>query len=111
MSKTNHVQLIGRIGQKPELITTNTGKLVCSFSLATSDSYKNDKGDKVEQTEWHNIVAFGKVAELITKYLEKGSRLLLQGKLQTRQYQTKEGENKYRTEIIADEVLFLDNKS
>lgn len=110
MSKTNQVQLIGRIGQKPEIITTNTGKIVSSFSMATTENYKNDKGEKVETTDWHNIVAFGKLAQLIEQYLTKGSKLLIHGRLQTRQYQTKEGDNRYRTEIIVEDVLFLDNK-
>ena len=111
MSKTNQVQLIGNLGQQPSLITSDTGKLLTSFSMATKDHYKNDKGEKVESTEWHNIVVFGKLAQIICNHTQKGSKVLIQGKLQTRQYQTKEGENKYRTEIIANEVLFLDNKT
>lgn len=111
MSKTNQVQLIGRIGQKPELITTENGKIVSSFSMATTETFKNDKGEKMETTDWHNVVLFGKLAELVCKYLSKGSRLMVQGKLQTRNYTTKEGDSKYRTEVIVNEVLFLDNKT
>jgi single-strand DNA-binding protein len=111
MSKTNQVQLIGRIGQEPQLITTEGGKMVSSFSMATKEVFKNEKGEKQEHTDWHNVVVFGKLAQLVVQYLKKGSQLMVQGKLQTRNYQTKEGESKYRTEIIVNDVLFLDNKT
>lgn len=110
MSKTNHVRLVGRIGQQPKLITADSGKYVLSFSMATDGSYKDKSGVKQERTEWHNVTAFGSVAELINKYLNKGSMLMVLGYLRTRQYKANDGTDRYATEIIVEEVLFLDTK-
>jgi single-strand DNA-binding protein len=110
MSKTNHVRLIGRIGQQPKLINSDNGTVLLSFSVATDGSYKDKQGVKQERTEWHNVTAFGNVAELINKFLNKGSKLMVLGYLRTRQYNDQAGVAKYTTEIIVEEVLFLDDK-
>lgn len=109
MSKTNQVQLIGNIGQTPKVINTNSTTSIASFSLATNDTYKDSFGNKQQKTEWHNIIAFNKLAELIAEHTKQGTKLMVSGKLQTRQYTNKDGINKYITEIVASDVLFLDN--
>lgn len=105
----NNVQLIGRLGNDPELRTFDSGKKMTSFSLATNETYYNNKGEKVEDTQWHNIVAWGKKAETIESYLKKGSEIAIQGKLVNRKYE-KEGVTKYITEINLNEMLMLDKK-
>ena len=90
----------------PEIKTLKSGRKVASFSLATNDFYYNDNGEKVEETEWHNIVAWGKKCDTIENYLNKGSEVALQGKLQTRSYE-KDGEKKYITEIVMNEMLMM----
>lgn len=107
MSKTNKVQLIGNVGQKPKLVGNSTENSVLVFSVATHETYKNKEGIKEKRTEWHNIVAFGRVAGLIQQYVEQGSHLMIEGRLQTRNYIDKEGVSRYATEIICEEVLFL----
>ena len=86
------------------------GKKLAKFAIATNQSYKNAQGEKVTDTQWHNVVAWNKTAEIIEKYLSKGKEVALEGKLSTRSYQTKEGEKKYITEIICDELLMLGGK-
>lgn len=108
MSKTNQVQLIGNIGSTPKLVPTSNNSNVLSFSFATHDYFKDEAGNKNNKTEWHNVVAFGNVANLINQYTSQGSYMLIQGRLQTRQYQDKSGNNRYTTEIIAEEIIFLD---
>jgi len=103
----NHVQLIGHVGKDPEIKTFESGKKLASFSLATNESYYNDKGDKVEQTEWHNLVAWGKTADIIEKLVAKGKEMLIQGKLTTRSYDDKEGNKRYVTEVVVSEILLL----
>jgi single-strand DNA-binding protein len=103
----NTVQLIGHTGMDPEIKTFEGGKKVASISLATNESYKNDKGEKVEQTEWHRVVAWGKVAEIIEKYVTKGKEIVVQGKLTYRSYEDKNGEKRYITEIVANDILLL----
>lgn len=110
MSKTNHVRLIGFLGANPKLVGNNEKSSVLSVSLATHDSHKNEHGERITKTEWHNIIAFGKVADLINTHTSKGSQVMIIGRLQTRQYLTKENDNRYVTEIICEEILFLGEK-
>jgi single-strand DNA-binding protein len=110
MSKTNSVRLIGHLGQDPKLVSNGENSSVVSFSLATNETYKDAQGNKATRTEWHNIVAFGRVANLIIQYCKRGEFIMLNGRLQTRQYTNKEGQQRYVTEIIAEEILFLGGK-
>ncbi len=103
----NSVKLIGRIGQDPEVRTFDKGKKVARFALATSEAYTGKDGNKQEQTQWHNIVAFGKVADIVEKYLQKGTEMAMEGKLINRSYIDKEGNKKYITEVQVNEVLLL----
>lgn len=102
----NKVQLIGHVGQDPEIKNFEKGKLA-SLSIATNEVYKNDKGEKVKETQWHRAVAWGKNAELIEKYVTKGKELALEGKLVHRNYDDKNGEKRYVTEVVVNEVLLL----
>ncbi len=106
----NKVQLIGNLGNNPEIITLDSGKKLAKFSIATNESYKNSSGEKVTDTQWHNVVAWNKTAEIIERYLEKGNEVAIEGKLTSRSYETKEGEKKYITEVVANEVLMLGGK-
>ncbi|MBO3698323.1 single-stranded DNA-binding protein [Roseivirga sp. E12] len=106
----NRVQLIGRLGQNPETKTLTSGKSLTTFSIATTDSYRNSDGDKVEETQWHNIVAWGKVGEIAAEYLTKGQEVALEGKLTHRSYESKEGDKRYVTEINLNELLMLGSK-
>jgi len=104
----NRALLIGRLGKDPELTYTQGGTARCRFSLATSESYKDQAGEWQERTEWHNVVAWGKQAESAGKYLTKGSQACIDGKIQTRSWEDqKTGEKKYMTEINAQRVIFL----
>jgi len=103
----NKVQLIGNVGQDPEIIVLDSGKKVTRFSLATNEYYKNGKGEKVQNTDWHNMVAWGKIAEIIEKYASKGKEIAVEGKLTSRSYEDKEGEKRYVTEVVINEVLLL----
>ncbi|MDT7828614.1 single-stranded DNA-binding protein [Pricia sp. S334] len=103
----NRVQLIGNLGQDPEIMDLENGSKLAKFSIATSDYYKNAKGEKVEDTQWHNIVAWGKTAEIVESYLTKGKQVAIEGKLMHRTYETKEGEKRYFTEIKCNELLML----
>ena len=105
----NKVQLIGNLGNAPEIITLESGKKLAKFSLATNENYKNAKGEKVTDTQWHNIVAWNKTADIIEKYLEKGNEVAIEGKLTSRSYETKEGDKRYVTEIVCNELLMLGN--
>ena len=106
----NKVQLIGNLGNDPEIITLESGKKLAKFSLATNESYKDASGEKQTKTDWHNLVAWGKTADIIEKYITKGKEIAIEGKLSTRSYETKEGENRYVTEVIVNELLMLGNK-
>ncbi|ARV16907.1 single-stranded DNA-binding protein [Polaribacter sp. SA4-12] len=106
----NRVQLIGNLGNNPEIITLESGNKLAKFSIATNESYKNAQGEKVTDTQWHNVVAWNKTAEIIERYLEKGNEVAIEGKLTSRSYETKEGEKRYITEVVANEVLMLGNK-
>jgi single-strand DNA-binding protein len=110
MSKTNHVRLIGNLGGNPKLVAAGQDNMILSVSMATHMTYKGSDGQKTTKTEWHNIVAFGKIANLLNEYTKKGSKLMIEGHLQTRQYVNKEGKEKYVTEVVAEEILFLDAK-
>ena len=103
----NKVQLIGNVGNEPEVTNLESGKKVAKFSIATNESYKNAQGEKVQNTQWHNIVAWGKIAEIVEKYVGKGKEVALEGKLTSRSYETKEGEKRYVTEVVVDEILLL----
>ena len=106
----NKVQLIGNLGNDPEIINLESGKMLAKFSIATNESYKNAKGEKVTDTQWHNIVAWGKTAEIVEKYVTKGKEIAIEGKLTSRSYETKEGEKRYITEVICNELLMLGSK-
>ncbi|MCK5401950.1 MAG: single-stranded DNA-binding protein [Flavobacteriaceae bacterium] len=106
----NKVQLIGNLGNDPEIINLESGKTLAKFSIATNESYKNASGEKVTDTQWHNVVAWGKTAEIIEKYVTKGKEVAIEGKLTTRSYETKEGEKRYVTEVVCNELLMLGNK-
>lgn len=103
----NKVQLIGHVGQEPEIKTFDGGKKVANITIATNESYTNNKGEKVENTEWHRITAWGKVADIIEKYVIKGKEIAIEGKLTHRSYDDKEGNKRYITEIVANELLLL----
>ncbi len=103
----NKVQLIGNLGNDPEIINLDSGKKLAKFSIATNESYKNAEGELVKETQWHRIVAWGKTAAIIEKYLVKGNEVAVEGKLTNRSYETKEGEKKYITEIVCNELLML----
>jgi single-strand DNA-binding protein len=106
----NKVILIGNLGKDPELRYTSSGVAVASFTLATNESWKDPEGNVQERTQWHNIVAWRKLAEICGEYLKKGSKVYLEGKLQYRNYDDKNGVKRYVTEIVMDELLMLDNK-
>lgn len=106
----NKVQLIGNLGNDPEIINLESGKMLAKFTIATNESYKNNKGEKVTDTQWHHVVAWGKTAEIIEKYLTKGKEVAVEGKLTSRSYETKEGEKRYITEVVCNELLMLGNK-
>ncbi|WP_298502808.1 single-stranded DNA-binding protein [uncultured Maribacter sp.] len=103
----NKVQLIGHLGQDPEIVILDSGKKLAKFSIATTDHYKNANGEKVEDTQWHSIVAWGKTADIVESYLQKGKQVAVEGKLTHRSYDTKEGEKRYITEIRCNELLML----
>jgi|SRR4051812_42888979 single-strand DNA-binding protein len=107
----NKVQLIGNLGNAPEIKTTEAGKKLARFSMATNEMYRNAKGEKITETQWHNLVAWGKVAEIAEKYLAKGSEIAIEGKLVNRTYTDKEGVKKYITEVQVNEVLMLGEKA
>jgi single-strand DNA-binding protein len=103
----NKVQLIGNLGNAPEVKTTESGKKLARFSVATNESYRNAKGEKVTETTWHNLVAWGKVAEIAEKYLTKGKEVAVEGKLINRSYTDKDGNKKYITEVEVNEILMF----
>jgi single-strand DNA-binding protein len=103
----NKVQLIGHVGQEPEIKTFEGGKKLANITIATNDYYINDKGDKVEQTEWHKVTAWGKVAEIIEKYVTKGKEIAIEGKLTHRSYDDKDGNKRYITEVVVNDILLM----
>ena len=107
----NKVQLIGNLGAKPEIKTLESGKKLAQMSIATSESYRNAKGEKVTDTQWHRVVAWGKLAEIAEKYLDKGKEVAIEGKLVNRSYTDKAGSKKYICEVQASELLMLGSKT
>lgn len=103
----NKVQLIGNLGNTPEVKTLNTGKKVATVRIATSEMYRNAKGEKVKDTQWHNLVLWGKLAEIAEKYLAVGKEIAVEGKLVNRQYTDKDGNKKYFSEVQVSELLML----
>jgi single-strand DNA-binding protein len=103
----NRVQLIGNVGNDPEVKTLESGKKLAHLTVATNDYYTNDKGEKVEQTEWHRVTAWGKVAEIIEKFVVKGKEVAIEGKLTHRSYDDKNGEKRFITEVVVNEILLL----
>jgi single-strand DNA-binding protein len=103
----NKVILIGNLGKDPELRHTQSGTPVASFSIATSERWKDKNGEQQERTEWHNIVAWSRLGELCNEYLNKGSKVYVEGKLQTRKWQDQNGNDRYTTEIVARDIQFL----
>ncbi len=110
-SLRNKVQLIGNLGKQPEIKTTDTGKKLVKFSVATNEIYTNAKGEKVKETQWHNLVAWGKLADIAEKYLNKGAEVAIDGKLITKDYTDKDGNKRYITEIQVNELLLLGGKN
>ena len=106
----NRVQLIGHLGMNPDVKILESGTKLAKFSIATNDSYVNAKGEKVEETEWHNVIAWNKTADLVASYLEKGKEVALEGKLTTRSWDDENGNKKYITEVVCHEILFLGGK-
>ncbi len=103
----NKVQLIGNIGQEPIITVLESGKKVARLSMATNENYKNSKGERQTDTYWHNIIAWGKTADVIEKYVVKGKEIAVEGKLISRSYKDKEGVTRYVTEVVVNEVLLL----
>ncbi len=106
----NKVQLIGNLGNAPEVKAVNGGTKLARMSLATNETYRNAKGEKVTETQWHTIVAWGKTAEFVEKYFTKGIEVMVEGKLVSRSYNDKDGNKKYITEVEANDVLILSRK-
>jgi single-strand DNA-binding protein len=107
----NKVQLIGNLGQNPEVRTFDNGKAVARFSLATTDSYLDQSGKKITETQWHKLVAWGNLAKVAEKYLIKGSEVAVEGKLTHRAYDDKEGKKRYYTEVVLSEMVLMNGKS
>ena len=106
----NKVQLIGNLGKDPEITNLDGGKKLAKFTIATNETYKNQKGEKVTDTQWHNIVAWGKTAEIIENYVTKGKEVAVEGKLTSRSYDDKEGVKRYITEVVCNELVMLGSK-
>lgn len=106
----NKVILVGRLGKDPETRYMTNGEAVTNATLATSENWKDKSGEKQEKTEWHNLVFYRRLAEIAGEYLKKGSMVYVEGKLQTRKWQTKEGQDRYTTEIIVNEMTMLGSK-
>jgi len=107
----NKVQLIGHLGNQPDVRTTENGKKLARFSVATNEVYRNAKGEKITETQWHNLIAWGKLADIAEKYMNKGSEVAIEGKLINRSYTDKEGNKKYITEVQVNEVLLLGTRA
>jgi len=106
----NKAQIIGRLGHEPELRQTGSGTAVCNLSIATDESYTNN-GERVEQAEWHSVTCWGRLAETVDEYLEKGRQVYVEGSLKTREWEDNDGKTRYSTEIHADTVQFLDGRT
>ena len=106
----NRVQLIGHLGQDPQVKHLDNGSTLARFSLATTERYKNKQGERIEDTQWHNVVVWGNLAEVAERYLQKGKEVAVEGKLTHRSYEDKEGNKRYVTEVVASEFLMLGGK-
>jgi single-strand DNA-binding protein len=106
----NKVQLIGHLGQTPEIISTENGNKVANFTMATNETFKNSKGEKQTETQWHNIFAWGKLADILENHIKKGDEIALEGKLVNSSYKTKDGTMRYVTKIQANQLLMLNKK-
>lgn len=106
----NKVQLIGNLGNAPEIRNTESGKKLAKFAIATNETYYNTKGEKVVETQWHHLIAWGKVADLVEKYLSKGTEVAIEGKLMNNNFTDKDGNKKYYTEVLVHELLLLGGK-
>jgi single-strand DNA-binding protein len=111
MASVNKVILVGNLGKDPEVRYMPNGEAVCNFSIATTDSWKDKAGAKQERTEWHSIVMYRKLAEIAGEYLKKGAPVYIEGRLQTRKWQDKEGKDRYTTEIISEQMQMLGGRS
>ncbi|MCC6806487.1 MAG: single-stranded DNA-binding protein [Deltaproteobacteria bacterium] len=110
MAGVNKVIIVGHLGADPEVRYTQSGQAVASFNVATSETFNDKNGERQERTEWHRIVAWAKLAELCGEYLKKGRQVYLEGRLQTRQWDDKDGHKRYTTEIVAQNVQFLGSR-
>ena len=110
MASVNKVILVGNLGRDPETRYTTGGDPITNVSIATTDTWKDKNGEKQEKTEWHRVAFFGKLAEIAGEYLKKGSQVYVEGRLQTRKWQDKEGQDKYTTEIVADRMQMLGSR-
>ena len=110
MASLNKVLLIGNLGKDPEVRYTASGTAVASFSLATSEKFKNKDGEWEERTEWHNVTLWGRLAEIAGEYLSKGKTVYIEGRLQTRKWQDKDGKDRYTTEIVGEKMQMLSRK-
>ena len=106
----NKVQLIGRLGQDPEIMSFEDGNKMAKFSIATDDSYKDKNGEKVERTQWHNVVVRGGLVNIVENYVTKGKEIAIEGKLTHRSYDDKDGNKRYTTEVVCNELLLLGGK-
>ncbi len=110
-SLRNSVQLIGNLGMDPEVKQVSNGNKMARFSLATTETYKNQKGEKVTETQWHNLIIWGGLAEVAEKYLKKGKQIAVEGRLETNTYDDKEGKRKFYTQINVNDLVMLDGKA
>jgi single stranded DNA-binding protein (ssb) len=111
MSGVNKVIIMGRLGQDPEVRYTPAGTCIANFNIATSENFKDREGNKQERTEWHRVVLFGRTAEVAGEYLRKGSMAYIEGRLQTRKWTDKEGQDRYTTEVVGDRLQLVGGKS
>src|SRR5690554_5334158 len=109
-SLRNKVQLIGNVGQEPEVQTLKSGSKVARFSMATNENYRNAKGERVTNTQWHTIVAWNKTAEIIESFVNKGKEIAIEGKLSSRSWEDQDGNKRYTTEVVCNEIVLLGNK-
>ena len=110
MKSLNKVQIIGNLGADPDVRYTAAGDAVVNLSVATDEGYKKKDGTQVDKTEWHRVVAYGKLAEIMEKYLKKGSKVYVEGKIQTKKWQDKSGQDRYTTDCVVRDMLMLDGK-
>lgn len=111
MASVNKAILIGNLGKDPEVRYMPSGEAIANITLATTDTWKDKSGEKQERTEWHRVSFFGRQAEVVGEYLKKGSQIYVEGRIQTRKWQDKEGQDRYTTEIVADRMQMLGSKS